>query len=762
MSRKKHRSAGTVVPVKEPAPRPVTRVPAEPLPPTAAAKAPAPPRPQSLDWPVKLLRALGSLHLAVTLLSTAVVVLFLGSWLESKFDAKISQEFVYRTWWFTLLLLLFGINIFFAAVKKWPWKKHQIGFLITHLGLLTMLAGGIINSVAGVDAEMQLVDSPQPEVQKELDVAQQTSEIIYRDQTLINVRHQEVLWKVENGQRTEMNRKNVSSQRFPLNPGVQSWGDAEFASRGSLLLRFLDGLAHPLPRSWSQQLDGGAKLSIKAYYPHALRDLYAPATDGKGFPALKVRLMSERHPPSEGNWLALNPNNRNATFNQERGSPARIELNGICPDALIPEFLKPPAAQELGPKGQLVLFVGGKKQTFDVEKHLGKTVPLSPTQWQLRLLSYEPTSSRRGGATAAPIDPTIAFLLISPQGKSYPCRLFARGQVDPICEEPPAQNAEPLPACWYHPPDFRFGVSENQLRGLLQLVQSTSGKIYYRSFINRATFQVEAAGEVEPDTDYNIWPMMEGKFSVVQHYPTARYKISYVPKHLRPALKREDLYTVFKCYLEGVPQGKDGEPLDTTFDLATPTFSSQSNSHEVPIRREVLSDGLIREEVYQITSTWHTERLGFDIKLYRAESQVAPGTDRDATYTSFVQVIDPPESVPLKEGGRKNSIFGWLTGDVSPSEPVRKDVMITMNQPLNYRGYKLYQSNFTRIGPDENDRPIHFSGLTVGRDPGLWLKYLGSTMLALGIACMFYMRAYSLDRILSPRKWRRPVAAPHS
>ena len=33
-------------------------------------------------------------------------------------------------------------------------------------------------------------------------------------------------------------------------------------------------------------------------------------------------------------------------------------------------------------------------------------------------------------------------------------------------------------------------------------------------------------------------------------------------------------------------------------------------------------------------------------------------------------------------------------------------------------------------------------GITVARDPGLWLKYLGTAMLGLGLCVMFYMRAY--------------------
>jgi hypothetical protein len=36
--------------------------------------------------------------------------------------------------------------------------------------------------------------------------------------------------------------------------------------------------------------------------------------------------------------------------------------------------------------------------------------------------------------------------------------------------------------------------------------------------------------------------------------------------------------------------------------------------------------------------------------------------------------------------------------------------------------------------------------LLANSDPGMWFKYAGSAMLALGIACMFYMRAYFFKR----------------
>ena len=68
---------------------------------------------------------------------------------------------------------------------------------------------------------------------------------------------------------------------------------------------------------------------------------------------------------------------------------------------------------------------------------------------------------------------------------------------------------------------------------------------------------------------------------------------------------------------------------------------------------------------------------------------------------------------------------------------------ITMNQPLEHRGYKFFQSGYDLLELDQRTfKPISLSTFTVSYDPGLWLKYIGSSMLALGIVCMFYMKAY--------------------
>src|SRR5438128_2346667 len=89
--------------------------------PPSAAKVRRPERSWLESSAIAVAHQFGSLQVAVFGLSVFAVVLMIGTMVESWYTGKIAQELVYRTWWFTLLLFVLGINIFFAAVKKWPW-----------------------------------------------------------------------------------------------------------------------------------------------------------------------------------------------------------------------------------------------------------------------------------------------------------------------------------------------------------------------------------------------------------------------------------------------------------------------------------------------------------------------------------------------------------------------------------------------------------------------------------------------------------------
>jgi hypothetical protein len=60
-----------------------------------------------------------------------------------------------------------------------------------------------------------------------------------------------------------------------------------------------------------------------------------------------------------------------------------------------------------------------------------------------------------------------------------------------------------------------------------------------------------------------------------------------------------------------------------------------------------------------------------------------------------------------------------------------------MNDPLSHNGLRFYQSSFREAGHGKEA-----SIFNVAYDPGRPLKYTGSLMVCLGIATMFYMKAY--------------------
>src|SRR5579864_2542249 len=107
-----------------------------------AATTPSTPAPTFFDAILKcfdtVYRFFASLTLAMISLASVLAV---GTWVESRYGTVAVQEWVYRSWWFAILLAFLATNILCAALIRYPWTKRQTGFVITHAGLLTVLAG---------------------------------------------------------------------------------------------------------------------------------------------------------------------------------------------------------------------------------------------------------------------------------------------------------------------------------------------------------------------------------------------------------------------------------------------------------------------------------------------------------------------------------------------------------------------------------------------------------------------------------------------
>lgn len=108
-----------------------------------------------------LLRSLASLRLAVILLGLVAVVLAAATVYESRYGTDMAQRDVYQALWFDLLLLVLGINVAAAAIVRWPWRLKQIGFVITHVAILTILGGCLTTHWLGVTGRMVLSEGQQ-------------------------------------------------------------------------------------------------------------------------------------------------------------------------------------------------------------------------------------------------------------------------------------------------------------------------------------------------------------------------------------------------------------------------------------------------------------------------------------------------------------------------------------------------------------------------------------------------------------------------
>jgi hypothetical protein len=103
--------------------------------------------------------------------------------------------------------------------------------------------------------------------------------------------------------------------------------------------------------------------------------------------------------------------------------------------------------------------------------------------------------------------------------------------------------------------------------------------------------------------------------------------------------------------------------------------------------------------------------LPFSIRLIKFKLGLDPGTDKPASYASEIHYKDRTDQ-----------------GTEVPAN-------ISMNEPLHYRGYTVYQASYQAM-PDGK----YISVFAVGKDPGIYLKYGGALVMVFGIILMFWFK----------------------
>src|SRR5439155_8349367 len=103
-----------------------------------------------------------SLKLAVVLLAVLIIAAIAGTLYESSFDAKVARAYIYGAPWFNIWPVLLGATLTCSALSRWPWRKHHLAFLITHLGIITLLIGSLIGRIWGIEGTITVFKDDPP------------------------------------------------------------------------------------------------------------------------------------------------------------------------------------------------------------------------------------------------------------------------------------------------------------------------------------------------------------------------------------------------------------------------------------------------------------------------------------------------------------------------------------------------------------------------------------------------------------------------
>ena len=106
---------------------------------------------------------LGSLKLALILLGSIAVAIAAATFTEARFDSAVARAWIYKAPWFLAWLGLLCVNLFAVTLTRWPWQRKHVGFVITHYGIILLLAGAVVGMTRGFEGNVTLRTDGSPQ-----------------------------------------------------------------------------------------------------------------------------------------------------------------------------------------------------------------------------------------------------------------------------------------------------------------------------------------------------------------------------------------------------------------------------------------------------------------------------------------------------------------------------------------------------------------------------------------------------------------------
>src|SRR5947207_1437438 len=619
-----------------------------------------------------------SLKLAVVLLAVIIVAAIAGTIYESSFDAKIARAYVYGAPWFNLWLILLGANLACSALSRWPWRKHHLAFLITHLGIITLLIGSLIGRIWGIEGTITLFKGEPP-----------TSRLLIDERQL----------------------------RVHDVDGIVKGYPAEF-------------LHHPPTPQHPRDLGllaSGAHLKIIDYAPTVEAKLNPKRLNDGGAPALHFAIATAMMNQHLDGWLlADDPQNGNfsmalSKIELKRGSapdsgrgdsPNRPQMStttstsmskskeGVDLEESIFAFSKAPEEQigrvrkggsigakvrleqpQNGNKGRVLVSLGEKEASFDVAENLGRDAAIAGTPFTLKIDDYWADFRIENGKPSSLSDqPNNPAVLVTIRGKGVPAG-------EP--EANPHGSAKDLTTTGGPPSMPAPGEgTPNQLT----LFIADDGTISYELASRK---NGKSSGKIELDkplpTGWADWQLTIDK--TIRH---AASSMDFNPVNSETAAASTD-----------VPDGVNVQiqPNGETFERWAPA-GSQNATPTSPSPTTVAYG-------------WKTVSLPIGLELLNFEVKRNEGSDSPAGFKSTLRIVTAD--------GETTTGSCWMNHPFSyPGTWWHTWTGLT---------YKISQASW-------NPENLGQSTVQILRDPGWLLKWIGSLLVVIGVFMMFYLQPY--------------------
>ena len=645
-------------------------------------------------------RFLASLKLAVLSILSLAGTLAFATWFESTYGTRAVQAFVYQSTEFALLLAVLAINILFAAIVRIPWKKHQTGFVVTHSGLLVLIAGSYVHFRSGDEG---IVGMQEGEVRKEM---------LRTDYPVFRLR------EIDPHSSTA-----TASYAMPFDEtGPFAWGDGQPRINNIFTLalnRLTFGAFPPAagPATLSREGDP-FQLVVRKYLPvSAPATVHEPDPDGQPMARMTLRFkgpgMAEEqdaNPDDAAQWFKLD--RRFQYTARSGGMPTTVSFSFVDRPEYVEDFLKPPLdASPTGVARFRYVDKDGGDRSFDfvLETRAGQFVPLPDSDLSVALekLAHFPTGdlARTVGMDSIP----IAVFDVK-KGDGEPVEHVAMGEM------PMFPNVIPRPALDGNPPEALVRIHlmltpdldpSTGMFGQIDVLATSKDELYYRGFGRGKDGKAElrAAGPVEIGKP--IHPFGGGDAAMALSLQVAEF----VPKGIERRIFRPAVALGAQMD-EAIPACL----VDVTVDGQTePIWIQRGEALAAPSFRPFTVAGRSFEIAYDVDR----RPLGFDLKLDDFEVGFEPGTEQPTKFESTVLVNDPDQGVKDKKS------------------------VISMNEPMTHRGLTFYQMRYSPIVDTRTGRRTgeFQSVFQVGRNPGRPIIYLGSFLVVLGTFIQFYMRA---------------------